>query len=360
MGKDRVQILIVGANASQGMYGIPLLDASVGAETHITFYDRRQVEPKGQLATLLKGVLRRRVTFVDAFPEGQYFDVVIVAVSSEQHVSALQEALKKLRALPRLIVLEKPLGVSMNDLRWYQSVSRQLQHCVVVDEPYYFMQSVAELLRLSKVRPVAEVNVWSSKLRRVVNNHGGLKIFGIEFPHLHGVASLLAGQVLDIADCQVNNYYRHVQGRPDSDGNFAQFAVQGALYTVAQGLGSFTMGRLGEMNAHHNPPRTRKIRVTYVDGAFVELDLEPAFPPSSSTQAAAGVLSFYDSRGNPHDVIRVPDNPRRFFAEFIVERALQPSTPLLDGVGLQESLARNKALLRLRSAATEVAGIQLP
>lgn len=296
---------------------------------------------------MIKGVQQGRAVFVDTFPSKQYFDVVVVAVSSDQHVPALREALDGLPELPRLLVLEKPLGVSNSDLRWYQSASERLQSCTVVNAPYHFMESVTELLRLAKKKPLAEVNVWSSKRRLSVKVHGKLHAFAVEFPHLHGVASRFAGRVLGLAECQVNEYYRHVQGKPDNDGNFARFMVEGVVYTVSQGLGAFVMGRYGDMQAHSNPPRTRKIRLNYVDGTYVELDVEPAFPTLDSKEKGAGKLYFYDAQ----DRKVIQDDPRRFFAEYIVRRALEPRTPILKGVGLRESLARNEALLKLRFAA---------
>lgn len=359
MGKNQVKILIIGANASQGMYGNLLLDDSLlpgSTETHVTFYDRRKVELQRRFTHLVKGAQQGRVAFVDAFPSKQYFDVVVVAVSSDQHVPALREALDKLPMLPRLFVLEKPLGVSTRDLQWYKSVSSQLQPCSVVNEPYLFMKSVAELLRLAKAKPLTEVNVWSSKMRQMANDHGGLKVFAIEFPHLHGAASRFAGRVLGLSECQVNEYYRHVQGKPDNDGNFARFMADGVVYTVSQGLGAFVMGRHGDMHAHSNPPRTRKIRLNYTDDTYVELDIELAFPSLDSQQSGAGKLYFYDAHGKQQRIKVVPDDPRRFFTEFIIRRALEPRTPILDGVGLRESLARNEALLRLRSAAKEIIG----
>lgn len=359
MGKNQVKILIIGANASQGIYGNSLLDESLlsaSAETHVTFYDRRKVELKREFTHLVKAMQQGRVAFVDTFPSKQYFDVVVVAVSSDQHVPALREALDELSVLPRLFVLEKPLGVSSKDLRWYQSVSGLLQPCTVVNEPYYFMKSVAELLRLAKDKPLSEVNVWSSKRRQVVSDHGGLQVFAIEFPHLHGVASQLAGRLLGLSECQVNEYYRHVQGKPDNDGNFARFVAEGVAYTISQGLGAFIMGRHGDMRAHNDPPRTRKIRLNYADGTYVELDVEPAFPFPDSKQSAVAKLYFYDARDKLQRTKVVPDDPRRFFAEFIIRRALKPRTSILEGVGLRESLARNEVLVKLRSAATEING----
>jgi len=363
MGEQRVRILVVGANASQGMYGNQLLDDSLLSnlvETYVTFYDRKVVEPKPHLPHVVKGVQQKRVVFVNTFPSNQYFDVVVIAVSSEQHVPALRETLDKLAELPRLLVLEKPLGVSAADLEWYRSVSNQLQPLTVVNEPYHFMNSMAELLVLAKAKPLAEVNVWASKKRRMANNHGGLKVFAIEFPHLHGAASRFAGQVLGVADCHVNEYYRDVQGTPNNDGNFAWFTVGGVAYTVAQGLGSFVMDRYGSMRANDNPPRTRKIRLTHVDGSYVELDIESAFPTRDSQQVKGGELYFYDANHNVEHIRIVPDAPRRSFAEFILQRAIEPRTPILDDVSLLNALARNQAILELRSAATEITGEHIP
>lgn len=360
MGKNRMKILIVGANAGQDLYGNTLLDDSLlpaSAETHVTFYDRKKVELKRHLPHLVKGVAQERVVFVETFPAQQYFDVVIIAVSSDQHVAALREALDKLPTLPHLFVLEKPLGVSPKDLQWYRSESKRLQSCTVVNEPYHFMKSVAELLRLAKAKPLTEVNVWSSKKRGVVNEHGGLKVFAVEFPHLHGAASRFAGRVLGVAECEKNEYYRHVQGKTDNDGNFAKFKVGGVVYTVAQGLGAFVMDRHGGMQVHNNPPRTRMLRLNYADGTYVELDVEPAFPRADSRQSGAGKLYFYDAHSKLQRTQAVPDDPRRFFAKFITRRALEPQkTPILEGVGLGESLARNGALLWLRSDTTEITG----
>jgi len=358
MGKNRVKILVVGANAGQDMYGNTLLNDSLlpaSVETHVTFYDRKKVELKRYLPNLVEGVKQGRVVFVDTFPSEQHFDVVIIAVSSDQHVPALRETLDKLPALPHLFVLEKPLGVSPKDLQWYRSESKRLQSCTVVNEPYHFMKSVAELLRLAR-KPLTEVNVWSSKKRGVVNEHGGLKVFAVEFPHLHGAASRFAGRVLGVAECEENEYYRHVQGKTDNDGNFAKFKVGDVVYTVAQGLGAFVMDRHGKMQPHHAPPRTRKLRLDYVDRTAVELDVEPAFPRADSRQPGAGKLYFYDANGKLQRTQAVPDDPRRFFAKFIIRRALEPRTPILEGVGLRESLARNEALLRLRSETTEITG----
>jgi len=363
MGENQVKILIIGANASQGVYGNTLFDTSLqsaSAGTHVTFYDHRKIGLKPHLTNLVKAAQQGRVTFLDRFPSRQRFDVVVVAVSSDQHVPALREALGKLRELPQLFVLEKPLGVSVGDLRWYRSISSQLQSRTVVNEPYHFMNSVDELLRLAKAKPPIEVNVWSYKKRQTVSDHGGLKVFAIEFPHLHGAASRFAGRILGPSECQVNEYYRHVQGEPDNDGNFAQFMIKGVVYTVSQGLGTFTMDRHGNMQAHSNPPRTRKIRLNYGDGTYIELDLEPAFTTQDSRQVGAGKLYFYNARGELRHTTTVPDDPRRFFAKFIIQRALEPRTQILDGVGLQASLARNEALLRLRLAATEITRRQIP
>ncbi|HSW81413.1 MAG TPA: hypothetical protein VLG40_03375 [Candidatus Saccharimonas sp.] len=362
MGEYQVKILIVGANASQGMYGQQLLDDSLlsaAAETHVTFYDRKPVALQRRFTNLVKGAEQKRVVFVDTFPSKQRFDVVIIAVSSEQHVPALREVLNKLPELPRLFVLEKPLGVSVEDLQWYRSVGDQLQPLTVVNEPYHFMYSVAELLLLAKAKPLTEVNVWSSKKRRLANEHGGLKVFAIEFPHLHGVASRFADHVLSLPECCVNEYYRDVQGVPNNDGSFARFMFGGVAYTVSQGLGAFVMDRHGTMQAHDDPPRTRKIRLNYADGSYVELDTEPAFP-SHNSRGAGGELYFYDAHNQVERTKTIPDDPRRFFVEFIVRRALEPRTPLLDGVKLLDSLDRNRALIELRSAAAEVIGRRIP
>ncbi|HET9411640.1 MAG TPA: hypothetical protein VFO38_02230 [Candidatus Saccharimonadales bacterium] len=359
MAKTQVNVLIVGAHASQHVFGTTLLDESLPAEVRITFYDRRPMEPRPQLTTLVRGVQQGRVRFVTKLPVREWFDVVIVAVSSDQHVPALQELLHKLQQLPTLFVLEKPLGVSIRDLLWYESESYQLQRRTIVNEPFHIMNSVDQLLRLAAVQPVAEVNLWSSKMRGVVNDHGGLKIFAIEFPHLFGAACRFAGRVLDVADCQVNNYYQHLDGRKNDDAIYVQAMANGVMYTIAQGLGSFTIGRNGALAVHHNPPRTRRIRLNFVNGASAELDLEPAFEGGGSRQSPAGVLCSYDSCGNLQDTTLIPDNPRRQFVETILQRVLEPSTPLPVGVGLHESLARNKALLNLRYSATQIVGMRI-
>ncbi|HEX6258149.1 MAG TPA: hypothetical protein VFZ48_01570, partial [Candidatus Saccharimonadales bacterium] len=240
------------------------------------------------------------------------------------------------------------------------SVGKLLQPRAVVNEPFLLMQSVSELLRLSKRQSVGEVNVWSSKRRRTAKDHGGLKIFGVEFPHLHGVASLLAGKILDVPDCHLNQYFRNVQGKSDNDANTVRFTVNRKLYTVSQGLGAFTMDRNGHMWLNENPQRVRRIRLSFTNGEYVELDIEPAFPGHGARSAGEGRLYFYGTDGVQRGVRGIPDDPRRFFARYMIRRAMEPGTPILPNVGLEEALARNDALLRLRADATEIFGKRIP
>lgn len=361
MNTQNCNILIAGAGASQGLFGNRLTDPALvpaGLEPHLTFYDPdSEVTLHDNLPHLQAGAREGRVDLVHTLPDEQ-FDAVIIATASEYHADAAMAILDRQEKTP-LFVLEKPVAASYEDLARFREVEARLQPHSIINEPYFVMRSVRNLVEQARSRrpdnPLTEACVWSSKARRTARPHGQLGIYAIELPHLHGAASWIAGQTLSLDTLQENVYYADVQGIEHNDGNYMRFEAGSTIVHIAQGLGKFTMDQYGKMLAHPTPPRTRKICLRFADGSRSLLDIEPAFP-SATSGSHARAMTYHSKNGSVRTVATVED-PRKEMIRHILHRIQDPSLPNIPGISLSEALERNQALLDLKSSANVQRGL---
>src|SRR6266568_2686118 len=354
------QVFIAGARASQPLFGELFTDPSVVGDEEslpdVTFYD---IDPAVALREDLPHLdaARRegRVRLVNEMPEGP-FDIAVIATASANHASATQAIIDG-QTLPQFFIQEKPLAATPEELEWFQRLVPHLPPNSITNEPYLFSQSVRYLskyicLQKEMGNSLSELCAWSSKLRSKRNPHGSLGIFGIELPHTHGVASLLAGEVLGSgnAELEENTYFADVDGEPGNDGNYLRFRSNETTIHIAQGLGRFTMDSYGVMRRHEMPPKTRSISAIFADGRHVTLDMEPAFAPTS-TEDRYGLLQYHDTHDTLFREVRVPDDPRRHLVRYAWQQVHGYLNTPLPHVSLQDSLARSEALLQLRASA---------
>ncbi|HSX08352.1 MAG TPA: hypothetical protein VLG11_05655 [Candidatus Saccharimonadales bacterium] len=365
MTNHNPNVLIAGAGASQAIFGNRFTNPDVmplGVQPDVTFYDPNPaVKLRDDMPYLRAGMMDGRVKLVHTLPD-ETFDIAVVATASDRHAAATKAILDH-HSEPPFFIFEKPVAATREDLAWFQGIEPQVQSRSLVNEPYFFLESLRNLV--SKARnqteaesPLTEVCVWSSKKRAKANPHGELGIYAIELPHTHGAASWIADEVLDLSNVQENVYFADVQGVKDNDGNYMRFEVDGVAYHVAQGLGAFVMDRYGSMLAHQDPPRTRRVAMGFADGSSTVLDVDPAFPFTQSQRPPEVALYHYDIPDGEPATSVIADDPRSDLVRHAVERVLNLAEPA-PGVSLGESLARNQALLDLRASAEIRRGVAI-
>lgn len=367
MSQRSNEVLIMGARASQGMYGELLADPRIADEEHplpsLTFYDPDStIRIWDHLPNLNVGLREGRVRLVHEMPDEQV-DAAVIATASGFHAEATQAVLDTQNRLP-LFVLEKPLAASWHELDWFRQLEAAVQPASVTNEPYLFSRGVQELMRYgakqeAEGNALLEIRAWSSKARRKVNPHGELGPYGVEVPHLHGGASLVAGTALDSTNVQENIYLPNIDGIPGNDGISMRFLAGERVVYVAQGLGKFAMNGYGEMGQNDTPPRTRRMSLRFENGQYVELDIDPAFPSSASDVVGHGVLRSYSATGDLVAERKISDNPRRDLARYVLRRINDPLLANMPHVSMSDSLGRSQILLDLRAGAEEVRGLSL-
>ncbi|HEU5121747.1 MAG TPA: hypothetical protein VFT59_02785 [Candidatus Saccharimonadales bacterium] len=367
-------ILIMGAGASQGIFGehfvTPEITEAEGVNPRITFYDPNPASKiKENLPYLMAAAKRDDVRITHTMPYDE-FDVAVIASASGHHAEAVEATLETQDA-PPLFILEKPLAASWQELDHFHRLEPWVQPTSITNEPFYFSRGMNVLLDLATQQEdnhnkVTEIRVWSSKKRRLSKDnpprpHGMLGPFGVELPHLHGGASLLAGETLGLQSDAVteNVYFSDVNAEPYNDGNRLRFRSGEKTVYVAQGLGSFAMDGYGNMQPNDNPPHIKRASVRFEDGQYVELDLNTAFPPAHTGKHGFSTLWQFDAHGNLVGEHHIQDDPRRELAHYVLRCVRDTVSPSIPHVSMSESLQRSEALLRLREGAVTQRNITL-
>lgn len=362
------KVLVMGAGASQNIFGEHLTNPALVAEEQarplVTFYDPNpNVVIKEKLPNLNAAVRRGEVRLVHDMPDDEY-EVAIIATASNHHAAATQAVLERHHKTP-LFVLEKPLAASPEELAWFRNIEAWVQPTSITNEPFLVSFGVRALMGYAEEQEQAgnrltEIRAWSSKRRLKNNPHGELGPFGVELPHTHGGASLIAGNPHGLGPEAIdeNIYFADIDGIAGNDGNYMRFLSEGRTIHVAQGLGQFAMDGYGRMERTETPTPHRSVSLRFNDGQYLELDMEPAFPRSLS-QPGYSVLHHYDARGEVISGVAIADDPRQDLARYILQRVRDPSMPNVEHVSMHDSLARSERLLALRRNTEVRRGVSL-
>ena len=315
-----------------------------------------------------------RLTIGEHVPAYRHFDVAYIASPTGKHMESLAEV-NNLRAFhpnrhTSWTILEKPVvsGVYEEDLlRTMLSEGWIDPDRMYVHEPYLLSHGLQRMRSLIVEQrgvgnPPTDIRVWSNKdrtpdvARGRTGNEPQLGAFGVEFPHTHGAASLLAGVELGVQHVydDRNIYYKNVDNNPLSEGTYTEFIHDDTVIRVAQGLGPFVMTSIGKMFSNPRPDITRAAEVTFADGRRTHLDLQPAVDRHALTKEHPyrhTIWTTYDAADSPKDQEFIPDYPIKTLITNVIDKLREPSTPLLQGVGIEVSLGRCVAIRELREQA---------
>jgi hypothetical protein len=352
------RILIVGARAGQALHGETFSHpkSNDGDLPFITFYDKDPgISLRQDLPYLNEARRRGKVRLVHTMPR-EPFDAAVISTGSAYHSVATEDVLRAHKQ-PPLFMIEKPLAATPEELAHFKRLAQYIPPESFTNEPYLISRTTAMFRNYlhqqqAAGNPPTDVFAWLSKRRKLQLPHGVLGTFGVELPHIHGVAAHIAGVALGPENVEENTYFSDVDKIPGNDGNYLRFRVGGVALHVAQGLGAFTMNQYGRMKRNPSPPLVRKMAARFQDHTVVA-DLESVFTTTKSPDGY-GVIEHFNQEGKPVEgsKSKIEDDPRHYLAKYVLERIRNPSLPLLRNVTLEDSLARSEALLALRSQVT--------
>lgn len=375
MSEYSPNVLIMGAGASQGMFGErffdPEIEAIEGIRPQVTLYDPNpNVTIKNNLPYLNRAIETGEARLTHTMPEDQ-FDVAVIAAASEHHAEATEMVLASHGDTPPFFVLEKPLAATQQEYRRLYEVAPLLQSRSVTHEPYLYSEGIRELQynaglqKHERGNQITEIRAWASKRRPLERQparpHGELGPFGVELPHLLGGASLLADELLGSQPDGIasNTYYANIDNMPDNDATYLCFNSRGRDVHVSQGLGAFAMDGYGHMVRMDAPPPTKRVSLRLEDGHYFELDLSTAFPPAHSPDHGYSTLWHFLPDGTLFEETSIPDDPRRMLARHTLRSVRYNTSPLLPNATMSDSLERSRVLLQLREATDVRQGLVL-
>lgn len=325
-----------------------------------------------------------RLTISQNVPEGRHFDIAYIASPTGMHVDSLLDINRHYffepQSRPKWTILEKPAvsGTQEEDgmqiLLKYKRVDKDR---IYVHEPYLLSHGVQQMRSLIAEQreagnPPTDIHVWYAKDRTTdvaagrTGNEPALGAFGVEFPHAHAAASLLAGVELGSEHTTPgrNIYYKSVDNNPLSEATYTEFTHEGTVIRVAQGLGPFVMTAAGQMFASPRPGITRSAEVFFANGQRAELDLRPAvdrYAVSQKHPYRHTVWRTYNAAGAMDGQDFIPDYPIKTLLTNVLDKLRDPeNTPSLPDIGIVPSLTRCIAIRKLREQAQVKAGVKLP
>lgn len=326
----------------------------------------------------LQGALDEgRITISSYIPQDRPFDAAYIASPTGTHMESLARTRNMSPEMrPMWTILEKPAvsgKVEEGALRMF--LRRGLvTGRIYVHEPYLLSEGLQRMQRfITEQRdadnPPLDIRVWSVEdrtpdvARGRTGNEQELGAFGVEFPHTHAAAGMLAGVELgrEHVHADRNIYYKGVNGKPTSEGTYTEFVYEGALIRVAQGLGPFMMTSKGELMTDPKPGITRAAEATFADGQRVHLNLRPAVDRYGMTKAHPyrhSVWSRYDASGDQLERDFIPDYPIKKLITNVLDKLRDPETPSLPGIDIVSSLARCMAVRTLREHTKIKSGVQ--
>jgi hypothetical protein len=315
-----------------------------------------------------------RLTVATHIPGDRAFDVAYIASPTGTHVESL-ERVANLPYQPEWTILEKPAASGIHEEEWLSTLLEGPldPQQIYVHEPYLLLEGLKQMCGIiteqSKARNYPlDIHVWSAKDRTAdvaagrTGNGPELGAFGVEFPHTHAAASLLAGVELGVKQLNArrNVYYRSVDNNPLSEGTYTEFVYNGAVIRVAQGLGPFMMTSRGEILADPTPGITRAAEVAFKDGQRVHLDMQPAVDRHALTTEHPyrhTVLTSYNAVGKPADRQYLPDYPIKTLINNVLGKLQDPDAPSLEGIGVVSSLERCVAIRKIYERAHIESGV---
>lgn len=324
-----------------------------------------------------------RLTISRGIPSDRHFDVAYIASPTGVHVESLAQVnglgLFGPQNRPTWTILEKPAVSGIHEENWLQTLIESGQvdeNGISVHEPYLLSHGLQRMRNfIAEQReagnPPTDINVWSAKDRTAdvaagrTGNEPELGAFGVEFPHTHAAASLLAGVELssEHTNTERNIYYTSVDNNPLSEATYTEFTHAGTTIRVAQGLGPFIMSSEGQMFASRRPGITRAAEVSFANGQRVHLNLLPAVDRYALTQTHPyrhTVWRTYNTSGVMGEPDFIPDYPIKTLITNVLNKLRAPDTPSLPGIGIIPSLARCIAIRKLREQAQIKHNIPLP
>lgn len=354
---------VVGADTAQHMRG-HIMDPNLPLRKFDDLHHMHAAARKG------------RLTIDRHIPSDRTFDVAYIASPTGMHVNSLIQAKGLLSIVPlhqpppEWIILEKPAASGEQEesqLRMLLDWNWLDENRIYVHEPYLLSRGMQRLRKViagqrRRGNPPTDINVWSTKdrtpdvARGRTGNEPELGAFGIEFPHTHAAASLLAG--IDLGSQHVNSgrnvYYTNVDNNSRSEGTYTEFTHRDTVVRVAQGLGPFIMTNRGTLLAEPRPEITRAAEVIFTDGTRAHLDLRPAVDRHALTKEHPyrhTVLTTYDAAGDQSAQQHIPDYPIKTLITNVLDKLRNPNAPSLPGIGIVPSLARCIAIRELRQEA---------
>lgn len=315
-----------------------------------------------------------RLTVGEYVPVQRHFDVAYIASPTGKHMESLARVNNSRVFHPNThtswTILEKPVVSGIYEEDWLRTMLNEGwidPNRMYVHEPYLLSQGLQRMRSLIMEQrdagnPPTDIRVWSSKdrtpdvARGRTGNDLQLGAFGVEFPHTHAAASLLAGVELSSQHVYngLNIYYKNVDDNPLSEGTYTEFTYADTIIRVAQGLGPFVMTNRGEMLAHPQPGITRAAEAIFADGQRAHLDLRPAVDRNALTEEHPyrhTIWTTYNAANSLIDQEFIPDYPIKTLIANVIDNLREPSAPLLQGVGVEASLARCIAIRELREQA---------
>lgn len=380
MSKEIIDVVAIGGGvAGQRICMNKFFDSAVVGEVAASRMRGHIVEPHLPLQELsgrphMEAALDRgHLTVSDQIPEDRHFDIAYIGSPTGMHAASLEQVLD-MPDRPARIIVEKPVASGESEENHLGRLLRRRDvdaERIYAHEPYLLSTGLQKMLGIAAVQRrngnfPTDIRVRSTKDRTPdvrrgrTGNDPALGAFGIEFPHTHAAASLLAGSELGPRHLRRgrNLYYKAVNGDNLSEGTYTEFEHNGAVVRVAQGLGPFVMANTGEMTAHSEPEITRDAEVHFASGHHLHLNLRPAVD-SKARPYRQSVLSAYDPSGEMYNQELVPDYPAQTLFRRVLQELHDPTLPPLSGIDIMSSLVRCRSIRLVRNEARVISGIKL-
>lgn len=352
---------VAGQRIATKFFDPEVVGQDVAERMHGHIFDPKPLRDLGRRAYTNTAIEQGRLTTGTDVPVDRLFGIAYIASPTGIHAASLKQVYD-LPHQPQRIIMEKPVASGWQEERALADLIDGHEGQIYAHEPYLLstglkrMKEVVEDQRQHGNFPI-DIRVTSSKDRTAdvaagrTGNDSVLGAFGVEVPHTHAAASVLAGVELDAEHIVPghNLHFTNIAGNPLSEATYTEFFHDDATIRVAQGLGPFVMKGDGAM-LDQPVGIIREARVLFADTSSVHLDLRPAVD-SQALPYRQTVLTFYDASGEVVNQEILPDYPFRTLARHVLREIDDPSAPRLPDIGIVQSLARCVKLRNIAATA---------
>lgn len=207
-------------------------------------------------------------------------DELIIDISSpsEQHYKSLVWAINKFQKSIKLILIEKPLTSSKNELEYFLSLDESIKSKIVLNESYFSSTGLLKLIKTISGAPAyVEIELSKNRLFDIAQGRffdKNLGSIGIETPHMLAILQMLGIQVNNIEITYANLYIK--LGQIENQGFEIHFSSNGTAIVLKSFLGDFTCS---ESKLMYSNSTVRRVKVrTKTQECILEFDPATMLP----------------------------------------------------------------------------------